>query len=409
MQDRRWPTYALRNVTLDAFVPDASGRGSMRVRDTEGKVYLDAINGIGCLPLGHGHPKWIEALHTQTKRLVAAAGPFWTEPQQVLASEIVARSPVKEGRVFFGNTGTEVTEGAIKVATRSTGRDVIIAFDNAFHGRTLGSLALTGTKAYRDPYVSTLDEPDDRFGRMNVARAPFLDLEAVAALFDRYKDRIAMIMVEPVQGEGGIRPATREFMLGLRELCNKHGALLGLDEIQSGTGRTGNFAALTTITGNDVDADIIWYAKALGGGCPIAACVTRADLAEHMIKGSHGSTFGGNPLACAAGVATLRIMDEENLFASAAEQLPTLRRIAAEDPIGAVRDVRGSGAMIGVDFGDAGLATRVASQCQSEGLLATVSGGTAIRWLFPYRAGREELAEAWGALRSAVEKASASG
>ncbi len=409
MQDRRWPTYALRNIVLDAFVPDASGRGSLRVRDTEGNVYLDAINGIGCLPLGHGHPKWIEAVHAQTKRLVAAAGPFWTEPQQVLAAEIVARSPVREGRVFFGNTGTEVTEGAIKVATRATGRDVIVAFDNAFHGRTLGSIALTGTKQYRDPYVSTLDEPDDRFARMNVARAPFGDLEAVAALFDRHRDRVAMVVVEPVQGEGGIRPATKAFLLGLRELCKKHGALLGLDEIQSGIGRTGSFAAATTLTGDDVDADIVWYAKALGGGYPVAACVARGDLAEHMIKGSHGSTFGGNPLACAAAVATLRIMEEENLFASAAEQLPTLRRLAAEDPIGAVREVRGCGAMIGLELGDAALALRVASQCQAHGLLATVSGGTAIRWLFPYRAGREELTEAWAAFRAAVEKASSSG
>jgi acetylornithine/succinyldiaminopimelate/putrescine aminotransferase len=407
MQDRRWPTYALRNVTLEAFVPDASGRGSMRVRDTEGNEYLDAIGGIGCLPLGHGHPRWIEALHAQMQRLVAAAGPFWTEPQQRLAAELVARSPVRDARVFFGNTGTEVTEGAIKLATRATGRDVIIAFYNAFHGRTLGSIALTGTKAYRDPYVSTLDEPDDRFARMNVARAPFGDLEAVAALFDRHRDRVAMVCVEPVQGEGGIRPATREFLLGVRELCRRHGALLGLDEIQSGVGRTGSFAAFTTLAGDDVDADVVWYAKALGGGYPIAACVTRAELAEHMVKGSHGSTFGGNPLACAAGVATLAIMDEENLFAAAARQLPTLQRIAAADPIDGVHEVRGCGAMIGIDFGDADRAGRAAMQCQAHGLLATVSGGTAIRWLFPYRAGEDELTQAWATLRAAVANASA--
>jgi acetylornithine/succinyldiaminopimelate/putrescine aminotransferase len=407
MLDRRWPTYALRNVTLDAFVPDASGRGSMRVRDTDGNVYLDAIGGIGCLPLGHGHPRWIEALHAQMKRLVAAAGPFWTEPQQLLAAELGARTPVRDGRVFFGNTGTEVTEGAIKLATRATGRGMIIAFDNAFHGRTLGSIALTGTKAYRDPYVSTIDEPDDRFARMNVARAPFGDLEAVAALFDRHPGRVAMVCAEPVQGEGGIRPATREFLLGLRELCDRHGTLLGLDEIQSGIGRTGNFAAITTLAGDDAHADIVWFAKALGGGYPVAACVARAELAEHMVKGSHGSTFGGNPLACAAGIATLRIMEEENLFAAAAEQLPTLQRIAAEDPIGVVREVRGCGAMIGIELGDAALAGRVAIRCQGEGLLATVSGGTAIRWLLPYRAGRDELGEAWTALRAAVAKASA--
>jgi acetylornithine/succinyldiaminopimelate/putrescine aminotransferase len=404
MQDRRWPTYAPRNVTLDAFVPDASGRGSMRVRDTDGREYLDAIGGIGCLPLGHGHPRWIAALHAQMQKLVAAAGPFWTEPQQQLAAELVARSPVQDGRVFFGNTGTEVTEGAIKLATRSTGRDVIIAFDNAFHGRSLGSIALTGTKKYRDPYVSTFGEPDDRFARMNVARAPFGDLDAVEALLEEHGARVAMVCLEPIQGEGGIRPASREFLLGVRQLCRFHGALLGLDEIQTGSGRTGNFAAWTTLAG-DADVDVIWYAKALGGGYPVAACVARGDLAEHMGKGSHGSTFGGNPLACAAGVATLQIMDEEKLFASAAQQLPTLQRIAAVAPIAAVRELRGCGAMIGIDFGDADFAGRVVTACHDHGLLATQSGGTAIRWLLPFRAGAEELGAAWTALRGAVQQA----
>jgi acetylornithine/N-succinyldiaminopimelate aminotransferase len=402
MDDRRWPTYPPRKIALHTAV--ASGttpdRGSFRVRDTEGKEYLDAVVGIGCLPLGHGHPKWIAAVEEQMRTLVASAGTFWTAPQQELADLITARTPIDDARVFFGNTGTEVTEAAIKLALRATGRKVIIAFEKAFHGRTLGAIALTANPAYRAPYVSILGEPDNCFARMNVARAPFGDLAAVQRLIAEHADQVAMVVVEPVQGEGGIHVASREFLVGLRELCTKHGVLLGLDEIQSGTGRTGNFLAWTTIVGDDpkLRPDLAWVAKALGGGFPIAACIARGDLAAHMTKGSHGTTFGGNPLACASALATLRIIDEENLLASAAEQLPTLRRVAAAAALPAVREIRGLGAMIGIDMGDAELAAKLVGKMQDQGVLVTLSGGTAIRLLLPYHAGETELREIWSTL-----------
>lgn len=406
MQDPRWPTFPPRNITLDCVVPDGKdpSRGSLRVRDTEGREYLDAINGIGCLPLGHAHPKWIAAIEDQMRKLVAAAATFYTEPQQAFAAEVVRRAPVKDGRVFIGNTGTEVTEASLKIATRATKRDVVIAFDRAFHGRTFGSIALTAKSAYRHPYVSILGEPDELFARMNVARATYGDLDAVAKLFSEYSGRVAMVCVEPIQGEGGIHPASKDFLLGLKELCEKNGACLGLDEIQSGSGRTGDFSAWTTICG-DVDADIVWYAKAIGGGFPISAVVAKAELAEQMGAGSHGSTFGGNPLACAAGLATLRIMDEEKLLDSARNQLPTVRKIAEERPIPAVKEVRGLGAMIGIELGDADLAGRTVKAAQEEGLLVVLSGGTAVRWLFPFRAAQDDLREAWERLSRAVAKA----
>jgi acetylornithine/succinyldiaminopimelate/putrescine aminotransferase len=313
-------------------------------------------------------------------------------------------SPVEDGRVFFGNTGTEVTEAAVKVATRATGRDVIIACERAFHGRTLASIALTGTAKYREPYVNVLGEDEPRFASMNVARATFNDLASVEALFEKYPDRVAMVCLEPIQGEGGINPATREFLVGVRDLCRKHGALIGLDEIQAGCGRTGDFAAWTTMVGNELDADIIWWAKALGGGYPIAACVARGSASEHMTKGSHGSTFGGHPVACAAALATLQIMEEEKLMESAARQLPTLRKIAEADPEPRVREIRGLGAMIGMDLGDADLAPRVVSQMQDEGVLATLSGGTAVRCLLAFHAGETELREVWQAVRRSLEK-----
>lgn len=409
MQDRRWPTYPNRDIVLEGVAPghDPDGRGSLWLRDSAGREYLDAVGGIGCLPLGHGHPRWVAALAEQAAMLAAAAGPFFTQPQQRLVGELVARTPIPDARVFLGNTGTEVNEAAIKLALRATRRDVIVGFHRAFHGRTLGSIALTATPAYRDPYVSCLGEPDDRFARMNVARATFGDLDSVQACFGEHRDRVAAVFVEPVQGEAGIHPAEREFLVGLRRLCDEHGALLGIDEIQCGSGRTGHFAAWTTIVGDDpaLAPDIAWFAKAMGGGFPVAACVTRASLAEHMSKGSHGSTFGGNPLACAAALATLAIMDDEGLQASAAAQLPTLQRIAAEDPHAKVKDVRGAGAMIGIEIvGDGEPAAPLAGLLQEVGVLVTICKGTTVRLLFPYRADEPVLRLAWTRLRECLDR-----
>jgi len=409
MQDRRWPTYSPRKLVLDAALPpEDGGLGSVYIKDVEGKVFLDAMCGIGCLPLGHGHPGLADAVRDQMLRLGAAAGTLWTEPQRALVHELVTRTPIPDGRVFFGNTGTEVNEAAIKLALRATGRDVIIGFERAFHGRTLGSLSLTANPAYRKPYVSCLEEPDDSFARLNVVRAVFDDLDSVAKKLEHYEGRVAGVFVEPIQGEAGIYPASREFLVGLRELCDRHGALLGLDEIQSGAGRTGRFAAWSTIVGDDpkLAPDIIWYAKALGGGFPIGACMAKAALAEHMVKGSHGSTFGGNPVACAAALATIRIMDEESLFSSAGAQLEILKGIAAADPHPRVATIRGSGSMIGIEIsgkGDAPAAP-LGAILQQEGMLVTVCGGKTVRWLLPYRTGQEVLRDAWSRLRSGLDR-----
>lgn len=407
MDDRRWPTYTPRNLTLDRYVTDGApaGKGSFYVKDTEGKVYLDAINGIGCTPLGHGDPRWNTALAEQASKLVSAPGTIYTEAQQAAAREIAERTPIADARVFLGNTGTEVTEAAIKIATRTTGRDVIVAFERAFHGRSLGSIALTGNPAYREPYVSTLGEPpSSRFAHMNVARAVFNDLESLEHVMNEYGDRVAMICLEPVQGEGGIHPASLEFLRGLHRLARRYGALIGLDEIQCGIGRTGDFSAWTTLTQGDpsLDFDITWYAKALGGGYPVAACVAKPELAAQMVKGSHGSTFGGNPLASAMVLATLRIMDDDRLWESAGRQLATLKSIAEQEPLEEVIDVRGCGAMIGIDFGDADRALGVMRALQDLGVLVVTSGGTAIRSLLAYHAGEDQLRSLWTAIRKAL-------
>jgi acetylornithine/N-succinyldiaminopimelate aminotransferase len=408
MQDLRWPTYALRDVTLDRAEPHE--RGGLRVIDSEGRSYLDAINGVGCAPLGHGHARWVDAVHVQLQRLAAAANSFTTAPQQVLARKLAERLPVRDARVFFGSSGTEATEAAIKLAVRATGRSIIVAFERAFHGRTLGALSLTANTAYRHPYVRCLDEaaPERPFAEARVLRLPWGDLAAVRAAFASHGRDIAAVFIEPVQGEAGVYPATREFLVGLHGICREHGALLGADEIQCGSGRAGAWSAWTRIVGDDpaLQPDILWLAKALGGGLPIGACVTTGELAQAMGKGTHGTTFGGNPLACAGALATIDIIESEDLLAAAAAQLPKLQAIAAASPSERVHEVRGLGAMIGIQVGRPGeqIGTAVGDRLMRDhGVLVTVCSGHTIRLLLPYRAAEPELSEIWGAVCSAAE------
>ncbi len=404
MADLRWPTYRPRGVILDEVISSERG-GSWRLRDAEGGEYLDAIGGIGCCPVGHAHPAWVDAITHQLGKLAACANSFATVPQQRLAARLKDLFPVDDARAFLCNTGTEATEAALKIALRSTGRDVIVAYEGAFHGRTLGALGMTANPSYRAPYLDCLEEDHGgRFAKVNVVRVPFGDLESTAGAMDRYRGRVAAVFVEPVQGEAGVFPASREFLLGLRALCDAHGALLGVDEIQSGSGRTGDWAAWTSIVGEAARPDILWLAKALGGGFPIGACLARAELAEAMTPGSHGTTFGGNPVACAAALATLRIIEEEDLLASATAQRRHLLELAQSDPIAEVTEVRGLGAMLGIQVGesDAGRAAVLAGAMMNEGVLVTVCGGHTVRLLLPYAAGEAELKEAWTALLRAI-------
>ena len=408
MQDLRWPTYALRDVTLDRAEPDE--RGGLRVRDSDGRVYLDAVNGVGCAPLGHGHPRWVAAVHAQLQRLAAAANSFTSEPQQALARRLAASFPVRDAKVFFGSSGTEATEAAIKLALRATGRSIIIAFERAFHGRSLGALSLTANTAYRHPYVRCLDEtaPEHPFATAQVLRLPWGDLTALRSAFAARGRDIAAVFVETVQGEAGVYPATREFLVGLHGLCREHGALVGADEIQCGSGRVGAWSAWSRIIGDDpaLAPDILWLAKALGGGMPIGACLAAGELAQAMGKGTHGTTFGGNPLACAAALATFDIIESEGLLAAAGAQLPTLQALAAADPSPRVHEVRGLGAMIGIQVGAPGeqIGNAVGDRLMRDhGILATVCSGHTIRLLLPYRAGEAELREVWTAVRAAAE------
>ncbi len=404
--DLRWPTYRPTGITLEAAADD-DPRGSLYVRDAGGRRFLDAVTGIGCAVLGHAHPRWVRAVAEQAARLASASGTYATAPREALARALADRFPVPDARVFFANTGTEATEAAVKLALRATGRTVVVAFEGGFHGRTLGALGLTATPAYRAPYLHCLDEPPRAaFADVRVLHLPFDDVPALEAAFAEHGDEIALVAVEPVQGEAGIRPASRPFLVAARRLTEAHGALLGLDEVQCGMGRTGAWSAWTTLVGEGAGApDLVWLAKALGGGFPIGACLARADLAAAMTPGTHGSTFGGNPLACAAALATIEVIEDEGLLAAAAAQTPTLREIAAARPIAAVRQIRGAGAMIGIEL--SADAKAVAAAMRERGVLVTVCHGTTVRLLLPYRAGRSELETIWSALAEACADASA--
>ena len=249
------------------------------------------------------------------------------------------------------------------------------------------------------------DGAADAFAQMKVARVPFGDLEAARELCERYRGRIAAVFLEPIQGEAGIFPATKEFLLGLRALCDSHGALLGIDEIQSGCGRTGHFTAWETIVGDAAEPDIIWMAKALGGGFPVAACIARTQIAQAMQPGTHGTTFGGNPVACAAGLATLTIIEQDGLMSKAAAQRGILEEIAATDPLPVPFEIRGVGAMLGVGLGapEDKIAAPLGSRMPELGVLVTVCGGHTVRSLLPFFAGREELTKFWSTLKQALE------
>lgn len=405
MDELRWPTYKTRSITLDRPL-DSKTRGSAYVVDTEGREYLDCVGGIGCAPLGHGDPRWVEAISGQLSKISAAANSYQTAPQRAFAGALLERMPISDARVFLCSTGTESTEAAIKLAVKSTGRDVIIAFERAFHGRSLGALSLTATPAYRQPYVHCLGEEGEAgFAEMKVVRAPFGDLDAVRELCEKYQGKIAAIFLEPIQGEAGIFPATKEFLLGLRGLCDTHGALLGIDEIQSGCGRTGHFTAWETIVGDAAEPDIIWMAKALGGGFPVAACIARTGIAQAMQPGTHGTTFGGNPVACAAGLATLNIIEEDGLMQKAAAQRAILDELADAQPLSVPFEIRGIGAMLGVGIGAPAdkLAAPLGTKMPELGVLVTVCGGHTVRSLLPFFAGRDELAKFWTTIKQALE------
>jgi acetylornithine/N-succinyldiaminopimelate aminotransferase len=360
-----------------------------RVWDAAGKSYLDLYAGIAVTALGHGHPDIVAALRRQAERLGHISNYYYNEPNVLLARELCQRTGF--ARAFFCNSGTEAIEAVLKLARRhffnqgQTQRYNIIAFERSFHGRTLGALTATGQAAYRDGFGPLV----------GVIHVPFGDVDAVAAKLD---DTVAGVLVEPVQGEGGVLPAPPGFLERLRALTRERGALLLADEIQTGIGRTGKFLAFEHA---GVTADAVALAKGLGGGVPIGAMLTTRQLETALPPGSHGSTFGGNPLASAVARAVLARIDADKLVDNARDTgaylAERLRQLVEAHPT-TVESTRGLGLLQALVLAPGVDARTLLESLRAAGVLLTIAGGTALRFSPALNIERSEIDEAVGIL-----------
>ncbi len=330
------------------------------VWDTEGRRYLDFLGLYGTLNLGHRHPRVVEAVKRQLDRMPMSVRVLVSEPTARLAAKLAEITPEGLEMVFFGNSGAEAVEAAIKLARAYTGKPGIITTDRGFHGKTMGALSLTPRPEYQDPARPLLP---------GVKVVPYGDLEALEAAID---GDTAAVIVEPIQGEGGIRVPPEGYLRGVREITRKKGVLMIADEVQTGLGRTGK---LWGVEWEGVAPDLLTSAKALGGGVmPIGACVGRREVFEVFKKNPlyHSSTFGGNPLAAAAALAAIEVTLEEDLPARAlalGERLMGgLKALQAEHP-DLIEEVRGRGLMVGVEFGDADIGALVVAGLAERGVL----------------------------------------
>lgn len=353
-------------------------RGAMSwVWDDTGRKYLDCAAGISVCNLGHCHPRVTEAIQRQAARLVHVSNLFLNENQPRLAELIATHS--FGGRVFFCNSGAEANEGMIKFARKwghDQGRHEIICMEDSFHGRTLATLAATGRAKYRKGFSPDVE---------GFVHVPFNNLDAVKKAFS---PRTAAVLLEPVQGEGGIRPASPEFMTGMRRFCDENNILLLVDEVQCGMGRTGEMFAYQHY---GIEPDAMSMAKALGNGFPIGALEVQQKYKDVLQPGMHASTFGGSPLACAAGIAVFETFEQDRVLDHArrmgAKFMRNLQEIKKKHPC--VQEIRGMGLMLGIDLGRP-VADLVAA-ARERGLLILSAGETVLRLLPPLTIEEDEV------------------
>jgi acetylornithine/N-succinyldiaminopimelate aminotransferase len=362
--------------------------------DTDGKKYLDFTAGIAVNALGHCDPGAVQVLYDQAQKLWHCSNLFHSEPPIRLAG-LLTESTFAD-RVFFSNSGSEAVEGAIKLA-RKWGHEVkgeecheIIAMQNSFHGRSMGALSMTGQNKFWEGFNPML--PGIRFAEFN-------HLESVARLMN--KEKICAIFVEPIQGEGGVQPATESFMKGLRKLANDNDCLLVLDEIQCGLGRTGKFCCYEWY---DIEPDIMVIAKSLAGGLPLGAILVTQDVADHIKPGQHGSTFGGGPLTTAVSEYVVnRILTPAFLKHVAAMGEHLIKSVQLlQDDLPVIKDVRGKGLMVGIELSIP--AKKVLDTCVEFGLLLCKSGDHVLRFLPPLIVDKKQIEEAVEILEDAIRE-----
>ncbi len=383
-------TYAKQPVTI------VKGRGST-VWDDAGREYLDFTSGVAVTTLGHCHPRWLQNITDQAAELAHCSNLFRNSNQGLLAEKLVQRAG--PGKIFFCNSGTEANETLIKLARlhgcEQSGADgkkfKILAAENAFHGRTLGSMAVTPQKKIQGGF------------RPMLAGFAFGEINNIQSFADLVDEQTAAILIEPIQGESGILACSEKFLQELRELCNKRGLLLLLDEVQCGVGRTGSFFAYEQA---GIHPDAIAMAKGLGGGFPIGAVWIAEPRAHLFTPGSHGSTFGGSPMACAAALAVLEVMEDENLLGRVAEQsepwLAALRELADKFS-GLIKEVRGRGYLVALAFHDN--PAPIIAELRNEGLLTVGAGDQTVRLLPPLTTTSEELQRSVDILEKVLDAA----
>ena len=384
--DEEWTSPSLPRAY--PIVP-VRGRG-MAIEDIDGNLFLDFAAGIAVNSTGHAHPRVIGAIKEQASELIHySASDFYLPIYAETAREIARIAPMRgKLRTYLGNSGTEMVEAAIKLARYATGRPYIVGFLGGFHGRTYGSVSLTASKAkYHAGFGPLLP---------GIYHAPFGKVEHLRwfddVLFNHLvaADEVAAIVVEPIQGEGGYIVPEDGFLEGLRELCTRHGILLVADEIQSGAGRTGKMWAVEHW---GVEPDILLVAKGVASGMPLGAMVAPARIMESWGVGAHGSTYGGNPVACAAALATIELLEGglvDNAAARGEQALAALRELARRSPE-TILDVRGKGLMIGVEFADPKLAEAVQWACFVRGLLVLECGRQTVRLCPPLIASESDV------------------
>lgn len=350
--------YTKRNLTI------VRGQGAL-VWDDQGREYIDCVAGHGAANLGHSHPRVVQAIQEQAAQLITCPEMFYSPVRANLIEKLTALAPAKMERVFLCNSGTEAVEAALKFVRYSTRRTEIIAAMRGFHGRTMGALSATWNKKYRQPFQPLIP---------GIKHVPYNKLDRLAAAVT---EETAAVILEVVQGEGGVHPGTAEYLRGAQEICRQRGALFILDEVQTGFGRTGKMFALEH---HNLQPDLLCVAKSIAGGVPMGA-VLIGERVRELSPGIHGSTFGGNPLAAAAAIAALDALVEERLPEHAAKVgthlLNELSKV--ESPL--IRDVRGLGLMIGIE-----LRQKVAPYLKAmteRGVLALSAGMTVIRLLPP--------------------------
>ena len=374
------PLHAARGLTL------VRGEGAY-LWDDRNRRYLDLMTNYGVNLLGHSHPEVTAAITAQATALTNAHQSFDAPARDEFLAALGALLPPPLTRISFGNSGAEAVEAALKYARVATGRHGIIATHRAYHGRTFGALAATADAKYRDPFAPMLE---------GVRHVPFNDLDAMDQAFD---DSIGAVIVEPIQGEGGVRVPADGYLAGIRERCDARGILLICDEIQTGF-RTG---AIFAFSREDIVPDILCLSKSIANGLPLGVTVTTESVSERVPKGSHGSTFAGNPLVCAAGAATLKVLGNDEVHSRTAQAGERLIEKLRGLRLSQIREVRGRGLMVAVELKKP--VTPVIKAMQERGVLALPGGGTVIRFLPSILIDGAQLDEGVEVLADAVRRA----